>query len=54
MKLKSPKAAFSKSDERKKVTILNTKETQSDEEKAGVQTFLLSRCFPERKENKAR
>ncbi len=54
MKLKSKKTAFSRFDERKKVIILNTKETQSDEERAAVRTFLLSRSFPERKENKAR
>ncbi len=53
MKRKSEKTAFSRSDEKKKVIILNTKETQSDEEKTAVRTFLLNRCFPERKENKA-
>ena len=54
MKRKSKKTAFRRFDEKKKVIILNTNETQSDEERAAVRTFLLSRSFPERKENKAR
>ena len=53
MKRKSEKTAFSGFDEKKKVIILNTKETQSDQEKTAVRTFLLSRCFPERQENEA-
>ena len=54
MKRKSEKTAFNRFDEKKKVIILNTKETQCDEEKTSVRTFLLSRCFPETKENNAR
>ena len=54
MKRKSEKTAFRRFDEKKKVIILNTNETQSDEENAAVRTFLLSSCFPEGKENKAR
>ena len=54
MKRKSEKTAFNRFDEKKKVIILNTKETQCDEEKTAVRTFLLSRCFPETKENNAR
>ncbi len=41
-----------RSGEKKKMTLLNTKETQSDAEKAAVRKFLLS--GPERKEEKAR
>ena len=52
MKRKSEKTAFRRFDEKKKVIILNTNETQRDEEKDAVRTFLLSNCFPEGKKTK--
>ena len=43
-----------RTDEKKKVIILNTKETQSAEERTAVRTFLLSKGFAERKKDTAR